>query len=71
MNIPSFILKTKHMAKWPPQVSKVRDLIDPCVTLQSLDPPQYVFWYHNGKLINYDRVSRISIKTDPGESESS
>ena len=35
--------------------------------LQSLDPPQYVFWYHDGKLINYDRVSRISIKTDPGE----
>lgn len=40
-----------------------------CIIENSLDPPQYVFWYHNGNLINYDRVSRISIKTDPGETK--
>lgn len=34
---------------------------------QSLDPPQYVLWYHNGKIINYERVSRVSVQTDPGE----
>ncbi|XP_059078709.1 lachesin-like isoform X1 [Tigriopus californicus] len=37
-----------------------------CIIENSMDPPQYVFWYHNDQLINYDRVSRISIKTDPG-----
>ena len=37
------------------------------VSLQSLDPPQYVFWYHNGKIINYERVSRVSVQTDPGK----
>ena len=36
------------------------------LSLQSLDPPQYVFWYHNGKIINYERVSRVSVQTDPG-----
>ena len=60
--------------KQPAQVPKLRQgpylLIQIVfVTFQSLDPPQYVFWYHDGKLINYDRVSRISIKTDPGEYE--
>ena len=36
-------------------------------SLQSLEPPQYVFWYHNGILINYERVSRVSVQTDPGK----
>jgi len=35
---------------------------------QSLEPPQYVYWSRNGKLIDYDmRVSpRITVSTDPG-----
>jgi len=37
-----------------------------CIIENSLDPPQYVFWYHNGKIINYERVSRVSVQTDPG-----
>jgi len=37
-----------------------------CIIKNSLDPPQYVFWYHNGKIINYERVSRVSVQTDPG-----
>lgn len=33
---------------------------------QSLDPPQYVFWHHNNKIINYERMNRVSVQTDPG-----
>lgn len=34
---------------------------------QSPTPPQYVFWYHNERMINYD-MSRggISVETEPG-----
>ena len=34
---------------------------------QSPTPPQYVFWYHNDRMINYD-TSRggITVETEPG-----
>ncbi|XP_065207597.1 neuronal growth regulator 1 isoform X2 [Planococcus citri] len=37
-----------------------------CVIEKSTQPPQYVFWYHNSKMINYD-TSRggITVETDP------
>ncbi len=38
-----------------------------CIVENGLEPPNYVFWYRDGKLINYERSTRISIKTDPGE----
>ncbi|XP_044739971.1 bone morphogenetic protein 10-like [Chrysoperla carnea] len=38
-----------------------------CIIENSPTPPQYVFWYHNDHMINYD-VARggISVETDPG-----
>jgi Immunoglobulin domain len=35
--------------------------------LQSPSPPQYVFWYHNERMINYD-TSRggVTVSTEPG-----
>lgn len=35
--------------------------------LQSPTPPQYVFWYHNDRMINYDTArGGISVETAPG-----
>ncbi|XP_026465775.1 hemicentin-2-like [Ctenocephalides felis] len=38
-----------------------------CIIEKSPTPPQYVFWYHNQRMINYD-TSRggITVETDPG-----
>ena len=36
------------------------------ILFQSLDPPQYVYWHHNNKIINYERMNRVSVQTDPG-----
>ena len=36
------------------------------VTLQTLEPPQYVYWYHNDKIINYD-TKRTRVSFDLGE----
>ncbi|KAF4529047.1 hypothetical protein B566_EDAN006068 [Ephemera danica] len=38
-----------------------------CIIEKSPSPPQYVFWYHNDRMINYD-TSRggISVETEPG-----
>jgi Immunoglobulin domain len=34
---------------------------------QSPSPPQYVFWYHNDRMINYDTArGGISVETEPG-----
>ncbi|KAF7414864.1 hypothetical protein HZH68_003353 [Vespula germanica] len=46
-------------------LSRIRD------TRQSPTPPQYVFWYHNNRMINYD-TSRgsVTVQTDPGPTQS-
>ncbi|XP_071440426.1 uncharacterized protein [Hetaerina americana] len=38
-----------------------------CIIEKSPAPPQYVFWYHNDRMINYD-TSRggITVETEPG-----
>ncbi|XP_046387494.1 roundabout homolog 2-like isoform X2 [Ischnura elegans] len=38
-----------------------------CIIEKSPSPPQYVFWYHNDRMINYD-TSRggITVETEPG-----
>ncbi|XP_063242545.1 hemicentin-1-like [Bacillus rossius redtenbacheri] len=38
-----------------------------CIIENSPSPPQYVFWYHNERMINYD-TSRggVSVSTEPG-----
>lgn len=38
-----------------------------CIIEKSPTPPQYVFWYHNDKMINYDtQRGGISVETEPG-----
>lgn len=32
--------------------------------LQSVVPPQYVFWYHNGRMINYDAAAGVRVRTE-------
>lgn len=34
--------------------------------LQSPVPPQYVFWYHNERMINYDAARGVGVATAPG-----
>lgn len=34
--------------------------------VQSPVPPQYVFWYHNARMINYDAAAGVSVLTEPG-----
>ncbi|XP_049788235.1 hemicentin-2-like [Schistocerca gregaria] len=38
-----------------------------CIIEKSPTPPQYVFWYHNDRMINYDTArGGISVDTEPG-----
>lgn len=39
---------------------------------QSPTPPQYVFWYHNNRMINYDttRGSSVTVQTDSSSTQS-
>jgi hypothetical protein len=38
---------------------------------QSPTPPQYVFWYHNNRMINYDTTrGSVTVQTDPGPTQS-
>ncbi|GFT45856.1 ig-like domain-containing protein [Trichonephila clavipes] len=35
--------------------------------MESPVPPDYVFWYHNGKVINYDSPRGISVHTEKAQ----
>ncbi|KAG8280649.1 basement membrane-specific heparan sulfate proteoglycan core protein-like [Homalodisca vitripennis] len=38
-----------------------------CIIENSPTPPQYVFWYHNERMINYDTVrGGVTVSTEPG-----
>ncbi|XP_054278455.1 hemicentin-1-like isoform X2 [Macrosteles quadrilineatus] len=38
-----------------------------CIIENSPTPPQYVFWYHNDKMVNYDSVrGGVTVDTEPG-----
>jgi hypothetical protein len=37
-----------------------------CIIEKATEPPQYVFWYHNERMINYDSERGISVTTTPG-----
>ncbi|XP_053614578.1 zwei Ig domain protein zig-8-like [Plodia interpunctella] len=37
-----------------------------CIIEKSPVPPQYVFWYHNARMINYDAARGVSVVTEPG-----
>ncbi|PSN44268.1 Zwei Ig domain protein zig-8, partial [Blattella germanica] len=35
-----------------------------CTLLSSTEPPVYVFWYHNNRMINYDGDRGVNVTTD-------
>lgn len=35
-----------------------------CTLLQSTEPPVFVFWYHNNRMINYDNDRGVNVSTD-------
>ncbi|XP_049964587.1 zwei Ig domain protein zig-8-like [Schistocerca serialis cubense] len=35
-----------------------------CTVRQSTEPPVYVFWYHNNRMVNYDADRGINVTTD-------
>ncbi|CAG4948157.1 unnamed protein product [Colias eurytheme] len=37
-----------------------------CIIEKSPVPPQYVFWYHNARMINYDAARGVAVHTAPG-----
>ncbi|CAH0401506.1 unnamed protein product [Chilo suppressalis] len=37
-----------------------------CIIEKSPVPPQYVFWYHNARMINYDASRGVTVVTEPG-----
>jgi len=37
-----------------------------CIIEDTLEPPQYVYWYHNDKIINYD-TKRTRVSFDLGD----
>ncbi|XP_050305432.1 zwei Ig domain protein zig-8-like isoform X2 [Anthonomus grandis grandis] len=41
-----------------------------CTVLQSTEPPSYVFWYHNNRMINYDVDRGINVTTELSEKSS-
>lgn len=45
-------------------VSAVRDMS--LFAPQSPTPPQYVFWYHNDHVVNYDGSRSVAVSTEPG-----
>lgn len=36
------------------------------VVLQSPKPPEYIFWYHNDRMINYLSSPELTVHTEPG-----
>ncbi|XP_023290818.1 zwei Ig domain protein zig-8 isoform X2 [Orussus abietinus] len=41
-----------------------------CIIEKSPTPPQYVFWYHNNRMINHDTRCSVTVQTEPGPTES-
>uniref|UniRef100_A0A1B6CMM9 Ig-like domain-containing protein n=1 Tax=Clastoptera arizonana TaxID=38151 RepID=A0A1B6CMM9_9HEMI len=37
-----------------------------CIIENSPIPPQYVYWYHNERMINYDSGRGVTVNTEPG-----
>ncbi|KAF4525043.1 hypothetical protein B566_EDAN001957 [Ephemera danica] len=41
-----------------------------CVLRQSTEPPLFVFWYHNNRMINYDSDRGVNVSSDEGHTSS-
>ncbi|CAL8103020.1 unnamed protein product [Orchesella dallaii] len=37
-----------------------------CVIEKSPKPPEYIFWYHNERMINYGNSREVVVRTEPG-----
>ncbi|KAG5894519.1 hypothetical protein JTB14_026808 [Gonioctena quinquepunctata] len=63
--VPQATIQGSKSGEHHVDIGSVIDLV--CVIDRSPTPPQYVFWYHNDHMINYD-TSRggISVETIPG-----
>jgi hypothetical protein len=41
-----------------------------CVLQQSTQPPLFVFWYHNNRMINYDADRGVNVSADESRTSS-
>lgn len=39
-----------------------------CTLRQSTEPPVYVFWYHENRMINYDTAHGVAVHSDKSSS---
>ncbi|XP_030765176.1 neurotrimin-like [Sitophilus oryzae] len=63
--VPEATIQGSRSGEHHVDIGSVIDLI--CVIDKSPTPPQYVFWYHNDRMINYDTArGGISVETVPG-----
>ncbi|XP_060524378.1 neurotrimin isoform X2 [Cylas formicarius] len=63
--VPEATIQGSRSGEHHVDVGSVIDLV--CVIEKSPTPPQYVFWYHNDRMINYDTArGGIFVETTPG-----
>ncbi|KAK9892140.1 hypothetical protein WA026_018339 [Henosepilachna vigintioctopunctata] len=63
--IPEATIQGSRSGEHHVDIGSVIDLV--CIIEKSPTPPQYVFWYHNEHMINYDTArGGISVETKPG-----
>ncbi|XP_065167660.1 neurotrimin-like [Atheta coriaria] len=63
--IPEATIQGSGSGEHHVDIGSVIDLV--CIIEKSPTPPQYVFWYHNDHMINYDTArGGISVETVPG-----
>ncbi|XP_063919288.1 hemicentin-2-like [Zophobas morio] len=63
--VPEATIQGTRSGEHHVDVGSVIDLV--CVIEKSPTPPQYVFWYHNEHMINYDTArGGITVETVPG-----
>ncbi|XP_066249389.1 neurotrimin [Euwallacea similis] len=63
--VPEATIQGSRSGEHHVDVGSIIDLV--CTIDKSPTPPQYVFWYHNDRMINYDTArGGISVETVPG-----
>ncbi|XP_068894770.1 protein CEPU-1 isoform X1 [Tenebrio molitor] len=63
--VPEATIQGTRSGEHHVDIGSIIDLV--CVIEKSPTPPQYVFWYHNEHMINYDTArGGISVETVPG-----
>ncbi|XP_072389102.1 protein CEPU-1 [Diabrotica undecimpunctata] len=63
--VPEATIQGTRSGEHHVDIGSIIDLV--CVIERSPTPPQYVFWYHNDHMINYDTArGGISVETVPG-----